>query len=177
MFACTVSIVCDNIVMMFVKNEDLTEKQNEVDQGFIREALVEAAIASQIGEVPIGAVIVFEGQIIARAHNLKETSGDPTAHAEMLALRSAAQHKQAWRLNGATLYTTLEPCPMCAGAMVLARIGRLVYGAGDPKAGSAGTIMNIVQDDRLNHKVEITAGILAWECGNILKEFFRERRL
>jgi tRNA(adenine34) deaminase len=151
-------------------------KQYQIDRGFIGEALLEASKATEIGEVPIGAIIVYEGQIIARAHNLKETTGDPTAHAEMLALRSAAQLKQAWRLNGATLYTTLEPCPMCAGAMVLARIGRLVYGAKDPKAGAAGTLMNIVQDDRLNHKVEITAGILALECGNILKEFFRERR-
>ena len=152
-------------------------EQNQTDQVFIREALREADKAARIGEVPIGAIIVWEGQIIARAHNLKEITGDPTAHAEMLALRSAAQLKQAWRLNGATLYTTLEPCPMCAGAMVLARIGRLVYGASDPKAGSAGSLMNIVQDPRLNHKVEITAGILAVECGNILKEFFRERRL
>jgi tRNA(adenine34) deaminase len=152
------------------------EQQNLIDQKFINEALKEASKAAQIGEVPIGAIIVFEGQIIARAHNLKETTGDPTAHAEILALRSAAQYKQAWRLNGATLYTTLEPCPMCAGAMVLARIGRLVYGASDLKAGCAGTLMNIVQDERLNHKVEITASVLASECGNILKEFFRERR-
>jgi tRNA(adenine34) deaminase len=153
------------------------EKQNEVDQKFMREALLEADKAAQIGEVPIGALIVYEGQVIARAHNLKEISGDPTAHAEILALRSASQLKQAWRLNGATLYTTLEPCPMCAGAIVMARIRRLVYGANDPKAGSAGTLMNIVQDERLNHKVEITTGILALECGNILKEFFKERRL
>jgi tRNA(adenine34) deaminase len=152
------------------------EKQNEVDQGFIREALLEAGEAARIGEVPIGALIVYEGRIIARAHNLKETTGDPTAHAEILVLRNAAQLKEAWRLNGATLYTTLEPCPMCAGAMVLARIGRLVYGASDPKAGSAGTLMNIVQDPRLNHQVEITTGVLAEECGNILKEFFKKRR-
>jgi tRNA(adenine34) deaminase len=152
------------------------EKQNEVDQGFIREALLEAGEAARIGEVPIGALIVYEGRIIARAHNLKEKTGDPTAHAEILVLRNAAQLKEAWRLNGATLYTTLEPCPMCAGAMVLARIGRLVYGASDPKAGSAGTLMNIVQDPRLNHQVEITTGVLAEECGNILKEFFKKRR-
>jgi tRNA(adenine34) deaminase len=151
-------------------------EQNEADQEFIREALAEAGEAARIGEVPIGAIIVYEGKIIARAHNLKETTGDPTAHAEILALRTAAQFKQGWRLSGATLYTTLEPCPMCAGAMIMARIGRLVFGAKDPKAGSAGTLMNIVQDERLNHKVEITAGVLATECGNILKEFFRERR-
>jgi len=151
-------------------------KQNEVDQGFIREALVEAAKAAQIGEVPIGALIVFEEKIIARAHNLKETTGDPTAHAEILALRIAAQLRQGWRLSGSTLYTTLEPCPMCAGAMVMARIGRLVYGAQDQKAGSAGTLMNIVQDERLNHKIEITAGVLGTECSDILKDFFRKRR-
>ncbi len=151
-------------------------EQNEADQEFMSEALAEAGKAARIGEVPIGAVIVYEEKIIARAHNLKETTGDPTAHAEILALRTAAQLRQGWRLSGATLYTTLEPCPMCAGAMVMARIGRLVYGAKDPKAGSAGTLMNIVQDERFNHKVEITSGVLATECGNILKEFFRERR-
>ncbi len=151
-------------------------EQNEADQEFMGEALAEADKAARIGEVPIGAVIVYEEKIIARAHNLKETTGDPTAHAEILALRTAAQLRQGWRLSGATLYTTLEPCPMCAGAMVMARIGRLVYGAKDPKAGSAGTLMNIVQDERFNHKVEITSGVLATECGNILKEFFRERR-
>ncbi len=151
-------------------------EQNEADQEFMGEALAEADKAARIGEVPIGAVIVYEEKIIARAHNLKETTGDPTAHAEILALRTAAQLRQGWRLSGATLYTTLEPCPMCAGAMVMARIGRLVYGAKDPKAGSAGTLMNIVRDERFNHKVEITSGVLATECGNILKEFFRERR-
>ncbi len=156
--------------------KDSSVEFNEADQEFIREALIEADKAARIGEVPIGAIIVLEGKIIARAHNLKETTGDPTAHAEILALRAAAQLRQGWRLSGATLYTTLEPCPMCAGAMVMARIGRVVYGAGDPKAGSAGTLMNIVQDERLNHKVEITSGVLATECGNILKEFFRKRR-
>ncbi len=156
--------------------EDSFVEQNEADREFMGEALAEADKAARIGEVPIGAVIVYEEKIIARAHNLKETTGDPTAHAEILALRTAAQLRQGWRLSGVTLYTTLEPCPMCAGAMVMARIGRLVYGAKDPKAGSAGTLMNIVQDERFNHKVEITSGVLATECGNILKEFFRERR-
>ncbi len=156
--------------------KNFSVEQNEADQEFMSEALAEAGKAAKIGEVPIGAVIVYEEKIIARAHNLKETTGDPTAHAEILALRTAAQLRQGWRLSGATLYTTLEPCPMCAGAMVMARIGRLVYGAKDPKAGSAGTLMNIVQDERFNHKVEITSGVMATECGNILKEFFRERR-
>jgi tRNA(adenine34) deaminase len=156
--------------------EDQLGIQAAIDRDFIREALVEAKKAAEIGEVPIGAVIVSGDKIIARAHNLKETTGDPTAHAELIALREAAKQGRNWRLTDATLYTTLEPCPMCAGAMILARIKRLVFGAWDPKAGSAGSIMNIVQEDRLNHQIEITTGVLEVECGNILKEFFRERR-
>jgi tRNA(adenine34) deaminase len=156
--------------------EDFLGFQADIDRNYIREALVEAQKAAEIGEVPIGAVIVYGDKIIARAHNLRETTGDPTAHAELIALREAAKHGRNWRLTDATLYTTLEPCPMCAGAMVLARIKRLVFGAWDPKAGSAGSIMNIVQEDRLNHKIEINAGVLEVECGNILREFFRKRR-
>ncbi len=160
-----------------MNEENQPENEREEDQIFIREALIEAGKAALIGEIPIGAVVVFDGEIIARAYNLRETTGDPTAHAEILALRSAAQLRKSWRLNGATLYTTLEPCPMCAGAMVLARIKRLVYGAIDPKAGAAGTLMNIVQDQRLNHQIEINSGVLALDCGNIIKEFFKERRI
>jgi tRNA(adenine34) deaminase len=146
------------------------------DEEFILEALKEAEKAVEYGEVPVGAIIVFEGRIIARAFNKRETSGDPTAHAEILALREAAKLRQHWRLSGMTLYCTLEPCAMCAGAMVQARIKRLVYGAKDPKAGTAGSLMNLVQDERLNHRLEVTAGILAEECGNLLKKFFSERR-
>jgi tRNA(adenine34) deaminase len=165
-------MVCGNIE----RYQSMGDFPAEVDEGYIREAIREAEIAFSIGEVPIGAVIVCEGQIIARGHNLREITGDPTAHAEIIALREASQQKHHWRLSEAVLYTTLEPCPMCAGAMVQARIKRLVYGALDPKAGAAGSLMNIVQDERLNHRVEVTSGILAEECGEILKRFFKERR-
>ncbi len=147
-----------------------------VDNYYMREALVEAAKAGRIGEVPIGAIFVWDNQIIVRAYNLKESTGDPTGHAEILALREASKLKKHWRLSGGILYTTLEPCPMCSGAMVQARIDRLVFGAYDPKGGAAGSLMNLLQDERLNHRVEITAGILETECGQILKDFFRERR-
>ena len=150
--------------------------QLEIDQGFIREALQEAKKAAAVGEVPIGAIIVYEGEIIARGYNQREQNGDPTAHAELVAIRAAAEIKKHWRLAGTTLYTTLEPCPMCAGAMVQARIERLVYGAADPKAGAAGSLMNLVQDLRLNHRLEVTTGVLQEECGQLLKDFFRERR-
>jgi tRNA(adenine34) deaminase len=143
---------------------------------FMREALVEAEKAADLGEVPVGAVIVRDGAIIARAHNLRETTGDPTAHAELLVLQKVAKISKHWRLTGMELYVTLEPCTMCGGAMVLARIDRLIYGASDPKAGAAGSLMNVVQDGRLNHRVEVSAGILADECGKILKDFFKERR-
>lgn len=154
----------------------LPDRRLEMDQIFMREAITEAIKAAREGEVPIGAVIVFDNQIIARAHNLRETNGDPTAHAEILVLREAASLKKHWRLSGTTLYTTLEPCPMCAGAMVMARTKRLVYGASDPKAGAAGSLMNIVQDPRLNHRLEVTGGVLEEECRELLKDFFRERR-
>jgi tRNA(adenine34) deaminase len=148
----------------------------EMDEFFIREAFREAEKAGQKGEVPIGAVFVRENRIIARAYNLRETTGDPTAHAEILVLRAASSQSNHWRLSGGTLYTTLEPCPMCAGAMIQARIDRLVFGAHDPKGGAAGSLMNLLRDERFNHQVEITSGILAVECGTILKEFFKERR-
>lgn len=146
------------------------------DEYFMREALKEAEKARAIGEVPVGAVIVSNGEIIARAYNLRETTGDPTNHAEVLVIRKAAAIKKHWRLSDVTLYVTLEPCPMCAGAIILARIKRLVYGALDPKSGATGSLMNLVQDERLNHRVEVTSGILQGECGTILKDFFRERR-
>ena len=152
------------------------EFEAEADYYFMLEALKEAVQAAQLGEVPIGAVLVQEGQIIARAHNLREINHDPTAHAEILVLRKAADCHGHWRLTGTTLYVTLEPCPMCAGALVQARVKRLVYGAADPKAGATGSLMNIVQDERLNHRVEVSSGVLADECGKILKEFFQKRR-
>lgn len=143
---------------------------------FMREALKEARIALDKGEVPVGAVIVLKGEIIGRGHNQRETANDPTAHAEVLAMREAAQYGKGWRLTGATLYVTLEPCPMCAGAMLQSRIERVVYGIDDPKAGSAGSLINILQFPGFNHEVKITSGILAQECKDLLQDFFRNKR-
>lgn len=150
--------------------------QLDLDRVLMREAIAEARKAACAGEAPVGAVIVLEGEIIAQAHNLKESLGDPTAHAEILAIRGAARALGAWRLSGATLYVTLEPCPMCAGAIVQARMDRLVYGAYDAKAGAAGTLLDIPRDMRLNHWVSVTGGVLAEECGAILASFFADRR-
>ena len=140
------------------------------------EALAEARRAAAEGEVPIGAVVVCEGRVVGRGRNARERLNDPTAHAELLALQEAARALGRWRLTGATIYATLEPCPMCAGALVNARIDRLVYGVPDPKAGAAGTLFDIPRDARLNHRLEVTSGVLAQECGEILKEFFRGKR-
>ncbi len=139
-------------------------------------ALEEARRAMEDGEVPVGAVVVYDGEVIARAHNLREGLQDPAAHAEILALREAARKLGRWRLTGATLYVTLEPCAMCAGALVLARIDRLVYGADDPKAGACGSIFDIVREPRLNHRMEVLYGVLEEECRSVLKEFFANRR-
>lgn len=146
------------------------------DSAFMRAAMQEALAAYEKGEVPVGAVIVESGRIIGRGHNLRETLNDPTAHAEMLALTAAAEARGEWRLEGCTLYVTLEPCPMCAGAIVNSRIRRVVFGASDPKAGACGTLYNLVQDARLNHRAELQGGVLAEEAGEILKSFFREAR-
>lgn len=146
------------------------------DVYFMMEALREANKSLEKEEPPVGAVIVKDGKIISRGHNLRESLQDPTAHAEILAIRSAAGVLGSWRLLDCTIYVTLEPCVMCAGAMVLARVKRLVYGAKDPKAGAVGSLMNILNDNRFNHQVEISAGILEVECGNILREFFSSRR-
>jgi tRNA(adenine34) deaminase len=147
-----------------------------MDATWMAEALAEARIAASEGEVPIGAVVVFEGRIVGRGRNAREKLRDPTAHAEVLALQEAARALGRWRLTGATIYATLEPCPMCAGALVNARVDRLVYSVPDPKAGAAGTLFDIVRDARLNHRVEVESGVLAAECGELLKEFFRSRR-
>jgi tRNA(adenine34) deaminase len=146
------------------------------DERFLRLALDEARAAAREGEVPVGAVIVRDGQVVAAAHNQRETLRDPTAHAEMIAITQAATAVGAWRLEGCTLYVTLEPCPMCAGAIVQARVPRVVYGAADPKGGAVDTLYRLLTDDRLNHRVEVTSLVLAGECGAILTEFFRERR-
>lgn len=143
---------------------------------WMAEAMAEARKAEEIGEVPIGAVIVRNGEIIARGYNLRETTLDPTAHAEMIAIKEASARLNAWRLLDCTLYVTLEPCPMCAGAIVNSRIPTVVYAAPDPKAGCAGTLMNLLQEDRFNHRVELVADVMREECGLLLTNFFRKLR-
>jgi tRNA(adenine34) deaminase len=146
------------------------------DEQWMRAALLEAEKALESGDVPIGAVAVRDGQVIGVGVNRREADQDPTAHAEMIAIRQAAQHIGHWRLDGVTLYCTLEPCAMCAGAMVLARLPRLVYAAADPKAGAGGSIMNILQHPALNHHVEVEAGLLADEAAEQIRVFFRRLR-
>ena len=149
---------------------------NPLDEKFMTIALEEARRAMDHGEVPVGAVVVYEEEVIARAHNLREGLQDPAAHAEMLALREAARKLHRWRLTGATIYSTLEPCAMCAGALVLSRIDRLVYGCDDPKAGACGSVFDIVREPRLNHRMEVLGGVMGEKCGSVLKEFFENRR-
>ncbi|MBU5266133.1 tRNA adenosine(34) deaminase TadA [Virgibacillus proomii] len=146
------------------------------DEKMMQIAIQEAKKAAEKNEVPIGASIVYKNEIIARAYNLRETSQSTLAHAELLVIQQANQKIGSWRLEDCTLYVTLEPCPMCAGAIVQSRIKRVVYGAKDPKAGCAGTLLNLLNDDRFNHQAEITAGILETECANLLKDFFKELR-
>lgn len=153
-----------------VKNNSMNDKD------FMMLALEEARLALGAGETPVGAVVVAGGEVVARAHNRRERDHDPTAHAEVLALRAAAEKLGRWRLTDATVYITKEPCVMCAGAMMNARVGRVVYGAHDPKYGAAWSIYSILSDDRLNHRAEVTAGVLADECLAILKKFFGSRR-
>ncbi len=148
----------------------------ERDEEFMREALKEAWKAAKKGEVPVGAVVVKDGEIIARGHNLRERLGDPTAHAEILALREAAFRVGGWRLNGCTLYVTMEPCPMCAGAAIQGRLDRVVYGAADPKAGAAGSCVDLLSLGCFNHRLEVTGGVLADRCAYVLQEFFRRLR-
>ncbi|HHT37770.1 MAG: tRNA adenosine(34) deaminase TadA [Candidatus Wallacebacter cryptica] len=139
---------------------------------YMKEAIIEAKKALELREVPVGAVVVLGDQIIGRGFNQRETLGDPTAHAEMIAIRAAAEFLGSWRLTNTRLYVTLEPCPMCAGAIVNARIDSLIYGAVDPKSGAVSSLMNLVQDERLNHRVEVTAGICRETCSQMLKDFF-----
>jgi tRNA(adenine34) deaminase len=139
-------------------------------------ALEMARLAQARGEVPVGAVVVRDGRILAEGHNLTVTLADPTAHAEVVAIRAAAARQGDWRLEGATLYTTLEPCTLCSGALILARVPRVVYGAADPKAGMAGSLGNLLQDSRLNHRAEVTSGVLAEASSRLLQAFFRTRR-
>ncbi|MGA2231900.1 MAG: tRNA adenosine(34) deaminase TadA [Tepidisphaeraceae bacterium] len=147
------------------------------DQSAMREAIALAAAAAQIGETPVGCLVVnVAGSIIGRGHNRRQIDADPTAHAEILALRDAARSRGDWRLSDCTLVVTLEPCPMCAGALLNARVARLVYGATDPKAGAVRTLFQLCDDPRLNHRVEIVAGVLAEECGELLRKFFQAQR-
>ncbi len=143
---------------------------------YMNMALDEAEKARLLNEVPIGAVVVIDDQIVARGHNLRETEQNATAHAELLAINEACQELGSWRLEEATLYVTLEPCPMCAGAILQSRVKRVVFGAHDPKAGCAGTFMDLLQDSRFNHQCVVTSGVLEEECGGILTAFFKELR-
>jgi len=146
------------------------------DAVYMAIALDEARTAAAEGEVPIGAVVVCDGAVISRARNARESGADPTAHAEIVALRAAAGRLGRWRLSDCTLYVTLEPCPMCAGALVNARIDRLVFGAADPKAGAVGTLYDLSSDSRLNHRFDVTSGVCEEECSTVLKEFFQRLR-
>lgn len=150
--------------------------ETELYNRFMTAAIGQAQIARDNGDVPVGTVIVHENKIIAKGYNQRDQLNDSTAHAEIIALTAACDYIGNWRLNDCTIYVTLEPCPMCAGAMVLARLDRLVYGCDDPKAGACGSLYNIIQDDRLNHRIEITKGVLAEQCSSLLTEFFQNRR-
>jgi tRNA(adenine34) deaminase len=146
------------------------------DEDYLRLALDQAGVAAEADEVPVGAVVVYQGEILALGRNSVLGSHDPTAHAEIVAIRAAAQQLKNYRLVDCELYTTLEPCAMCAGAMIHARIARLIYGAADPKAGAAGSVLEVVNHPQLNHQMQVTSGVLAGECGEVLRTFFRERR-
>jgi len=154
----------------------MSDELTKLDQRFMKTAIESARIAEENGDVPIGCVIIHRDKIIAKAYNQRQQLQDPTAHAEIIALTQAAAAMGTWRLLGCTAYVTMEPCPMCAGALVLARMDRLVYGCDDPKAGACGSLYNIVQDVRLNHRLEVTSGLLAEDCGRQLQKFFAKRR-
>lgn len=146
------------------------------DNYYMGLALAQARMAYDIGEVPIGALLVIGDEVISAAHNRRETWHDATAHAEVMVIREACRKLNRWRLTGATLYVTIEPCPMCAGALVMSRVDRLVYGSSDYKAGAVESVFNIVQHEALNHRLEVTAGVRADECAALMKDFFRQRR-
>ncbi len=146
------------------------------DSKWMQVALGEARRAAELGEVPVGAVVVCGDELLGAGHNRRETEGDPLAHAELLALRQAASRVQGWRLVGCTMFATLEPCAMCAGALVNSRVERLVFGAPDPKAGFCGSLADLPRDPRLNHRLEVVSGVLADECGALLRDFFRRLR-
>jgi len=147
-----------------------------IDEIFMKQAIAEARKAEASDDVPVGAVVVHKGRIIARGHNQVELLRDPTAHAEMIALTAAAEYLKGKWLSGCVLYVTIEPCSMCAGALVLARVPRVVFGARDPKAGAGGSVMNILHHRKLNHRIKVTAGVFEAECASLLKDFFRHKR-
>jgi tRNA(adenine34) deaminase len=149
---------------------------SDLDEQMMRIAIEEAKQAAANGDVPVGAVVARADEVLGRAGNARERQQDPTAHAEIIALRAAASAVGSWHLEGCTMYVTLEPCAMCAGALVLGRLDRLVFGTEDPKAGFAGSLGDIVRDERLNHTLEVGSGVLSGECADLLKDFFRERR-
>jgi tRNA(adenine34) deaminase len=150
--------------------------QAELDRQFMQQALDQAKLAAMAGEVPVGAVLVRDGKIISRGFNQPISNSDPSAHAEMMALRAAAHIESNYRLPGTTLYVTLEPCIMCAGAMLHARVERLVFGATDPKTGAAGSVLNVFSEKQINHQTQVEGGIMSDECGQILRDFFKGRR-
>ena len=150
--------------------------QAELDRHFMQQALDQAKLAAAAGEVPVGAVLVRDGQVISTGFNQPITNSDPSAHAEMMALRAAASDESNYRLPGTTLYVTLEPCTMCAGAMLHARVDRVVFGATDPKTGAAGSVLNVFSEKQINHQTVVEGGIMGEECGQILRDFFKERR-
>lgn len=150
--------------------------QVELDRQFMQQALDQAKLAAAAGEVPVGAVLVRDGQVISTGFNQPISHSDPSAHAEMMALRAAAQSESNYRLPGTTLYVTLEPCTMCAGAMLHARVERVVFGATDPKTGAAGSVLNIFSEKQINHQTQVDGGIMSEECGQLLRDFFKERR-
>jgi tRNA(adenine34) deaminase len=150
--------------------------QAELDRQFMQQALDQAKLAAVAGEVPVGAVLVRDGQVISTGFNQPISKSDPSAHAEMMALRAAALDESNYRLPGTTLYVTLEPCTMCAGAMLHARVDRVVFGAADPKTGAAGSVLNVFSEKQINHQTQVEGGIMSEECGQILRNFFKERR-
>ena len=150
--------------------------QAELDRQFMQQAIEQAQLAALAGEVPVGAVLVREGKVIARGFNQPITHSDPSAHAEMLTLRAAAKAEDNYRLPGSTLYVTLEPCTMCAGAMLHARVERVVYGAPDPKTGAAGSVLDVFSSKQINHQTTVEGGVMGEECGQLLRSFFKDRR-
>ncbi|MGO3733416.1 MAG: tRNA adenosine(34) deaminase TadA [Vagococcus sp.] len=159
---------------MFLRTVSLTQDQKE---HFMREAIIEAKKAEIMDEVPIGAIVVLDGEIIGRGHNVREHSQDATTHAEMIAIREANRKVGSWRLEKAQLFVTLEPCPMCSGAILLSRVEQVYFGASDPKGGTVGSLMNLLQDNRFNHFCYVESGILEKECGFLLTQFFKQLRL